>query len=683
MAAREQATDATFLAVGTTRKQVGEQLLAALQLEQAEAQLAVADEAELGNRMGGGEGEDDEDEEEYDEEEQEEEDDDDDDDECPCGLSDDEYAVELEGSWFEDERGHRYACSAPSVVQRCVFTNVPCDAELAALNATLGAMPEPTNDELRGGGGSSSSDDEESGGDAGDGTQLLCPRALVAGLFHRDWSETGVTRVGMSAVHHAFEAHMVRAFRGARLLECFQAAAPDAAAAAAMSRYAGHSTLPMRTGGKKLKKNGKGENGAAAAAYVPAVRRASRMGDSALDVAIPGAIIVGWARRAGWKGAIDRHIFAGRLTFVCNDLAAEFMYRLWERATTFAQLSQRMEIHVDDVLHALEACGEPKLYGFDSPRVRLRGKLVSWAELRTISLAKARVPEHGGDKYCWIDFLHQMDFHGLYREMSEEDLDDGCDYQTWVQDLEAEEVRSLLASGGRYSVEEAEQGDERAMEAAGVADEEHDRGAVGRLLANAARSIAIAPVAVAAPVAAAAPAADAGAGAGASAGAADVKLGTPAATSGASSSQNSNPQGGSSGKKRALAEKEGLVGSDGDGDENPTKRLRFENDLLREQLAKLRPAVVDLTAGDDGTSGASGGASSSSPSSSSSSSSSSSALAQVHAAHNVKAEAVEDMHDEGQNYAQFIDLQQSKIDRLMKLAERAGADRAAIEVAIA
>jgi hypothetical protein len=107
--------------------------------------------------------------------------------------------------------------------------------------------------------------------------------------------------------------------------------------------------------------------------------------------------------------------------------------------------------------------------------------------------------------------------------------------------------------------------------------------------------------------------------------------------------------------------------------------LVTENAKLREQLASLQPELVDLTAD------AGGAHSHSRPPPTPPSApavAAPSALAQLHEAQQVKMEAVEDMQDEGQTYAQFIDKLQSKIDKLKQLAASTGVDGAAIEEAM-
>ena len=106
---------------------------------------------------------------------------------------------------------------------------------------------------------------------------------------------------------------------------------------------------------------------------------------------------------------------------------------------------------------------------------------------------------------------------------------------------------------------------------------------------------------------------------------------------------------------------------------------RAENEVIREQLAataaqlaSLQPELVDLTADPDGSARAPQPSPPKVPS----------ALAQLHGARQLKQEAVEDMQDEGQYAAQFIDKLQTKIDKLKLLAASAGADGAAIEEAV-
>jgi hypothetical protein len=94
----------------------------------------------------------------------------------------------------------------------------------------------------------------------------------------------------------------------------------------------------------------------------------------------------------------------------------------------------------------------------------------------------------------------------------------------------------------------------------------------------------------------------------------------------------------------------------------------------RAELASLKPELVDLTAAAAGDDGA-GGALLPSPTAAAS------GLAQLHQAQQVKLEATEDMHDEGQYAAQFIDKLQTKIDRLKEIAAKAGVDRTIIDAA--
>ena len=106
-------------------------------------------------------------------------------------------------------------------------------------------------------------------------------------------------------------------------------------------------------------------------------------------------------------------------------------------------------------------------------------------------------------------------------------------------------------------------------------------------------------------------------------------------------------------------------------------RLRQQLACANEELASLRPKLVDLTAADtDGTPPSPSRPPPLPPPPPS-------ALAQLHVAQQVKLEAVEDMQDEGQYSAQFIDTLQSKIDRLKQVAAEAGADRTVIDAAIA
>ena len=109
---------------------------------------------------------------------------------------------------------------------------------------------------------------------------------------------------------------------------------------------------------------------------------------------------------------------------------------------------------------------------------------------------------------------------------------------------------------------------------------------------------------------------------------------------------------------------------------------RVENEKLREQLASATAQneheLVDLTADGDG---GGGGAAAPEPSPAKREKPPS-AMAQLHGAQQVKLEAVEEMQDEGQYAAQFIDKLQSKIDKLKQLAAQAGADGAAIEEAV-
>jgi len=109
---------------------------------------------------------------------------------------------------------------------------------------------------------------------------------------------------------------------------------------------------------------------------------------------------------------------------------------------------------------------------------------------------------------------------------------------------------------------------------------------------------------------------------------------------------------------------------------------RVENEKLREQLASATAQneheLVDLTADGDG---GGGGAAAPEPSPAKREKPPS-AMAQLHGAQQVKLDAVEEMQDEGQYAAQFIDKLQSKIDKLKQLAAQAGADGAAIEEAV-